>query len=94
VEPRRVWTTEVLVPRCVGRREGRGGGLAPRKCDGAGSSGMDVADHGEGPVLGSILGLGRAFGIAMNGAADRSGRRCSALMKPDIVRAGQNDKLV
>jgi hypothetical protein len=38
LERRRVWATKVLVPRCVGRREGRRGSLAPRKCDGAGSS--------------------------------------------------------
>ena len=68
--------------------------MAPTKRDAAGSSCMGVAVHGEGPVLGSTLVLGRAFSIAMNGAADRSEGRWSSAMKADIVRAGQNDKLL
>jgi len=49
-------------PRCwsrrVKRRQGGRGGLAPRKCDGAGSTGMGVADHGQRSIFGSMLGLG------------------------------------
>jgi hypothetical protein len=55
---------------------------------------MGVAGHRERAVLGSMLGLGRAFSIAMKGAADRSEGCWSSAMKADIVRAGQNDKLV
>ena len=58
MEPRRVRATEMLVPRRVKRRQGGRGGLAPRKCDGAGSTGMGVADHGQRSIFGSMLGLG------------------------------------
>jgi DNA polymerase III subunit epsilon len=37
---------------------------------------------------------GEPLGIALEGAADRSEERWCAAMKADIVRAGQNDKLV
>ena len=37
---------------------------------------------------------GEPLGIAMEGAVDRSEGRWSGAMKPDIVQAGQNDKLV
>src|SRR6202035_4877189 len=39
--------------------------LAPSKRDGAGSSRMSVAHHGEGSVFRSMLGLGEPLGIAM-----------------------------
>jgi hypothetical protein len=39
-------------------------------------------------------GWGEPLGIAMKGAADRPGTRWSNLMKPDIVREGQDDLLV
>jgi hypothetical protein len=43
MEPWRAWETAMLASRCGGRRQGGGGGLAPRKRDGAGSRRMGVA---------------------------------------------------
>jgi hypothetical protein len=68
--------------------------VAPGKRYGAGSSRMGVAHHGERSVFGSMLVLGRTSGIALEGAADRSGRCWSGAMKLDIVSDGQNDTLV
>ena len=59
MEPRRVRATEMLVSRRGGRRSSRRGIVAPSKRDGAGSTGMGVANHGERSVFGSMLGLGR-----------------------------------
>ena len=74
MEPRRVRATEMLVPRRVKRRQGGRGGLAPRKCDGVGSSGMGVAYYVERSILGSLLGLGRTSG-------HRIGMGCGSLMR-------------
>jgi hypothetical protein len=53
VEPRRVRATEMLVSRCVGCGQSGRDVVAPSRCDGAESSSMAVADHGERSVLGS-----------------------------------------
>jgi hypothetical protein len=62
LEPWRVRATEMLVSRRIGRRQDSRGVVAPSKHDGAGSSGMGIADNGEGSVFRSMLGLGRTSG--------------------------------
>jgi hypothetical protein len=52
----------------------RRGVVAPTKRDGTGSSRMGVADHGEGPVLGSMLAVGGTSGC-------RDGPRCRSLRR-------------
>jgi hypothetical protein len=49
----------MLVLRCAGLREISRGVLAPGKRDGAGSSRVGVAHHGQRSVFRSMLGLGR-----------------------------------
>jgi hypothetical protein len=56
--PGELGRTEMLVSRCVGRRQGRRGVVAPRKCHGARSTRIGVTYHGERSVFRSILGLG------------------------------------
>ena len=68
--------------------------MAPTRRDGAGSSCMGAADHSDRAVLGSMLVLGEPLAVAMDRAAGRSEGRGSSAMKADIVRTGQNDKLV
>jgi hypothetical protein len=55
--------------------------VAPTECDGAGSSHIGLADHGEGPVFRSMLALGERLGIAFECAPDRSEGRWSGVMK-------------
>src|SRR5260370_39493425 len=39
-------------------------------------------------------GWGEPLGISLESAADRHGRRWNGVMRPDVVREGQNDMLV
>jgi hypothetical protein len=65
----------------IGRKRCR----APSKRNGAGSRRVDIAHHGETPVLRSVLGLGRSLDISSACAANRFGRRWSNAMGSDIV---------
>jgi hypothetical protein len=47
----------------------------------------------EGPILGSLLGLGQTLDTAPEGPTDRPGRRWSEVMKPLIGFGGGNDTL-
>jgi hypothetical protein len=51
LEPWRIRATEMLVSRRIGRRQDSRGVVASSKHDGAGSSGMGIADNGEGSVF-------------------------------------------
>jgi hypothetical protein len=66
--------------------------VASTKCVGAGSSDMGAAYHGEGPVLGSMQGLGRTSRYRNEGPADRAGRRWSGVMNLDIVCFGRAEQ--
>jgi hypothetical protein len=70
LEPRRVWATDPGIVTCRTRIRRRRL-LGSEKRDGARSSCMGVAHHGEGAVLGSMLGLGRTIGrsVGLNGQA-------------------------
>jgi hypothetical protein len=85
LEPRRVRATEMVVSRCVGRRQTDRGVVAPNERDGVSSSRMDVAHYRHRPIFGSMLGLGRTAGYLSECAVDRSGRRWNGVMTPNVV---------